>query len=277
MLASKRLASVIAFLGLGIGCAQAADLLDGSAPSYKDEPGNYWVVTLGGYAVAEPAFLGSKEFTASGRPIIDVHAAGAREWLTLPNDAFSLTLYQTGDFRVGAAGDWLNNRSHNDDPSALRGLHDIDYTLEAGAFAEYYPVPFLRTRVELLQGITGADGFAANLMADYIYSPDPRWLFTVGPRLQIADEQFQSTFFSVNPAESVVSGLERYHAGGGINSAGVDGTVRYNLTESFSIRAFAEWDRLLGDAADSPIVKERGSVDQVQVGLGGAYRFNFAW
>lgn len=277
MRASRSFAWVVAFLGLSVGCAQGADLLDGTALSYKDTPGNYWVVTLGGYGVVEPDVLGSKDYTFTGRPIIDIHAAGEREWLTLPNDAFSLTLYQTGNFRAGAAGDYLNDRTHNGDQAATRGLNDIDYTLELGGFAEYYPVPFLRTRVELLQGVTGADGFAANLMADFLYSPTPLWLFTVGPRLQIVDGRFQSTFFSVSEAEHIASGLMTYHAAGGINSAGADATARYNLTEQFSIRAFGEWDRLVGDAADSPIVKLRGSADQFQVGLGAAYKFNFAW
>ncbi len=277
MLAPKSFAWVVGFLGLSMGCAHGADLLDSSGPSFKDTPGDYWVVTLGAYGVAEPAFLGSKEYIASARPIIDIHAAGQREWLTLPNDAFSVTLYQTGNFRAGAAGDYLNERTHNEDPTAMRGLNDIDYTLELGAFAEYYPVPFLRTRVELLQGVTGADGFAANLMADFIYSPDPRWLFTVGPRLQIVNDQYASAFFSVSYAEHLTSGLAAFNASGGLDSAGVDATARYNLTERFSVRAFAEWDRLLGDAADSPIIKQRGSADQFAVGLGGAYRFNFAW
>jgi MipA family protein len=277
MLARKSFACAAAFLGLSMAGAHASDLFEGTGLSSKDTPGNYWVVTLGGYVTAEPAFLGAEDYVATFRPIIDVHAAGAREWLTLPTDAFSLTLYQTPNFRFGAAGDYLNSRNHSDDPKALRGLRDIDYTLEAGAFAEYYPVPFLRTRAELLQGFTGADGFAANLMADFIYQPDPRWLFTVGPRLQIVDEQFQSTFFSITPAEAASGIFMPYRASGGLNSAGMDATARYALTENFSVRAFAEWDRLLGDAADSPLVKLRGSADQVTAGAGGAYRFNFAW
>jgi len=278
MLARKSIACVVAFLGLSTAGARAADILDGTGLSYKDAPGNYWVVTLGGYATGEPEFLGSKEYTGTFRPIIDIHAAGAREWLTLPTDAYSLSFYQTPNFRFGAAGDYLNSRNHNDDPGALRGLRDIDYTLEGGAFAEYYPMPFLRTRVELLQGFTGADGFEANLMADYILSPDPRWLLTIGPRLQIVDEQFQSAFFSISPVEAAASGgLTPFHASGGVNSAGVDATARYNVSERFSIRAFAEWDRLLGDAADSPLLKQRGSADQVTAGIGGAYRFNFTW
>jgi outer membrane protein len=273
MLVLKRVAGVIAFLGLGVGCAQAADLSGVPAPSYKDV-GNYWVVTIGGYAAIEPSFPGAKDkdYVWSGRPIFDFYRAGDKEWLSLPNDAFGLTLFRTGNFRIGAAGDYINRRNQSDAPGALAGIHNIDYTFEAGAFAEYYPAPFLRTRVELLQGFTGANGFEANLMADFIYSPTPRLMFTAGPRLQIVDDKYASAFFSTTAAE-----LAPFTAGGGLNAAGVDVTARYYLTENFSLRAFGEWNRLLGDAADSALVKQRGSADQYQVGVGAAYKFKFSW
>jgi outer membrane protein len=276
MLVLKRVAGFVAFLGLSAGCAQAADLSGYAAPSYKDA-GNYWVITIGGYGVAEPAFPGAKDYVFTGRPIIDIHQAGAKEWLTLPNDAFNFSLYQTGNFRVGVAGDYLNNRQQSDAPSELKGMHNIDYTLQAGAFAEYYPVPFLRTRVEVLQGLTGAEGLEANFMADFIYRPAPQWLFTAGPRMQIVSDKYASEFFSVTNAEANVSGLTPYHAAGGINYAGVDVTARYDMTQNFSLRAFAEWDRLMGDSADSPLVKQKGSPDQYQIGLGAAYKFNYSW
>ena len=90
--------------------------------------------------------------------------------------------------------------------------------------------------------------------------------------------QYQSAFFSITPAEAATSnGLTAFHAGGGLNAAGIDATARYDLTDRFSIRAFAEWDRLLGDAADSPLVKLKGSADQFEGGIGAAYKFDFAW
>ncbi len=261
-----------AFLSLTIGCAQGADILADSAPSYKDTPGNYWVVTLGGYGAGEPEFPGSKSSGFEVRPIVDIHRAGEQEWLALPADALSLTLYQTGNFRLGAAADFLLDRNQSDD-SALKGLHNIDYTLELGAFAEYYPAPFLRTRVELLQGVTGAEGLAANLTADFLYKPDSRWLLTVGPRLQFVNTQYESAFFSINATEAAAAGLTPYHAFGGINSAGIDTTARYDVSERLSLRTFFEWDRLAGDGADSPLVKIKGSGDQYEFGLGAAYRF----
>ena len=273
----RQAAACFAFLGLSVGAAQATGLWGDNPVSLKDGPGgSYWSVTIGGYGAAEPAFPGSKDYAASGRLILDVHRDGDRLWLTLPNDAATITLYEAGNFRFGAAGDYIMSRTQNDGGAAV-GLHDIDYTIEVGGFAEFYPVPFVRTRVELLQGVTGADGFAANLMADFIYKPAPQWLFTVGPRLKFVDDQYNSAFFSISPLDSYRSGLPVYHAQGGLYSAGVDATVRYDLTERISLRAFAEWNRLTGDAANNPLVRLRGSEDQFQVGVGAAYKFNFAF
>ena len=149
--------------------------------------------------------------------------------------------------------------------------------MRLGAFAEYYPLQFLRTRAEVLQGVSGADGLTVNLMADYIYRPNQSWLFTAGPRLQFANTQYELTFYSINASEAVASGLTPYHASGGLNSAGANATARYYFNDRFSVRGFVEWDRLVDDAANSPLVKAKGSEDQVQFGLGAAYRFNYAW
>jgi outer membrane protein len=283
MVGLRRAAACIAFLGLSVGAAQATGLWGDNPVSLKDGPGgSYWVVTVGGYGAAEPAFPGAKSYMGTGRLIFDFYRAGDREWLTLPNDAASFTLYEAGNFRAGVAGDFLPGRFQNSG-DAVHGLHDVDYTVEVGGFLEFYPVPFVRTRAELLQGVTGAEGFTANLMADFIYRPDPQWLLTVGPRLKFVDDQYNAAFFSISPLDSFRSSfsglpfLRPFTAAGGLYSAGVDATVRYNLTERVSLRAFAEWNRLQGDAADNPLVQLRGTEDQWQVGVGAAYKFNFAF
>ena len=264
MVGFRQAAVCLAFLGVSAGAAQAGGLWGDSPISLKDGPsGGYWVVTIGGYGALEPSFPGSKDYSGTGRIIFDVYRAGDRQWLTLPNDAASITLFEVGNFRAGAAADYISGRYQNNG-NAVQGLHDINYTVELGGFAEFYPVPFVRTRVELLQGVTGADGFAANLMADFIWKPGPQWLFTVGPRLKFVDNQYNSAFFSINSLDSTAQActacqpLPVFDAKGGLYSAGVDATVRYNLTECISLRAFAEYNRLEGDAADNPLVQNSG-------------------
>ncbi|ADP70622.1 MltA-interacting MipA family protein [Rhodomicrobium vannielii ATCC 17100] len=275
MVGLKQAAACVAFLGLAASGAQASDLFSADG-GYKDgAAAPYWVVTVGGYAAVEPSFPGSKETDFTFRPIFDFYRAGESEWLSLPNDSFGFTLYQTSNFRFGVAGNYIDDRNVSDDRRALQGLQDIDYTIQLGGFAEYYPVPFIRTRIEVLQGITGAEGFEANLIADFIYRPAAQWQFTVGPRLKFVDGQYNSEFFST-PASYLNLG-RAYNADGGLNSWGVSSSARYDVNERWSIRGFAEWNRLEGDAADSPLVKLRGDENQWQAGIGAAYKFNFAY
>ena len=46
------------------------------------------------------------------------------------------------------------------------------------------------------------------------------------------------------------------------------------LDAVLELRGYVEYDRLLGGIADSPLVKFRGSTDQVTYGLGVAYSFD---
>jgi MipA family protein len=41
------------------------------------------------------------------------------------------------------------------------------------------------------------------------------------------------------------------------------------------VHSYVEYDRLLGDAAKSPLVTVRGSVNQTTVGIGASYSFDF--
>jgi outer membrane protein len=41
------------------------------------------------------------------------------------------------------------------------------------------------------------------------------------------------------------------------------------------VRAYVEYEKLLGDAADSPLVRLRGSSNQTTFGVGASYSFDF--
>jgi hypothetical protein len=56
---------------------------------------------------------------------------------------------------------------------------------------------------------------------------------------------------------------------------GVAATASYDLTDDVTFHLRGGWDRLIGDAADSPIVKE-GSENQFYGGAGISYEFGFS-
>ncbi|MDQ8730232.1 MipA/OmpV family protein [Bradyrhizobium sp. LHD-71] len=230
-----------------------------------------WLVTVGAWTYAQPEFEGSNDLTFGASPIINIRRRGEREWLSLPNDHGGPTLFSTANFRFGPSFNFVRER---DDDDALRGLGSVDWALEVGAFAEFWPADFFRTRVEVRRGFNGHEGFVADLSADAVWRLAPAWTLTAGPRLSVADGEYMSTYFSVSPFQSITSGLARYDAKGGFKSAGVGSSLTYQWTPAVATTAFVEYERLLGDAAKSPIVEDRGSPDQLTVGMGVKYTFS---
>jgi outer membrane scaffolding protein for murein synthesis (MipA/OmpV family) len=72
-----------------------------------------------------------------------------------------------------------------------------------------------------------------------------------------------------------VTGLSAYSPDSGIKSVGVGGAVTWKTTDQLTTSVFAEYDRLMGPAADSSLVREGGSRDQLTVGASAVYRFDF--
>jgi outer membrane protein len=78
----------------------------------------------------------------------------------------------------------------------------------------------------------------------------------------------------VDAEQSERTGLAVYSAGGGLHSLGGLGSVIYRMKGGFGLEGFARFDRLVGDAADSPVVRSSaGSRNQFELGLGLTYSF----
>jgi outer membrane protein len=99
---------------------------------------------------------------------------------------------------------------------------------------------------------------------------------TAGPRLSFADAEYMNTYFGVTPAEAASSGRNAFEADGGLKSAGLGAKLRYEFGNDWGIEAAGSWDRLVGDAADSPIVAT-GSQDQFSARIGIFRTFNIGF
>jgi outer membrane protein len=206
-------------------------------------------------------------------PIFNIRRAGTPARFRGPRDGLGIGLIDTGRFRAGPAFKVKLPREEGDN-SDLRGLGNVDWTLEAGAFAEYWPTDYFRLRAELRQGIGGHHGLVSDVMADVVVPVAPRLTLSGGPRLTLATAAATSPYFSITPTQSAASGLPVYDAGGGLRSWGVGAQARYEWSPQWATHIFIEYERLTGDAADSPLVTQRGSPNQIQVGIGATYSFD---
>ena len=64
-----------------------------------------------------------------------------------------------------------------------------------------------------------------------------------------------------------------YDAQAGMKDVKIGLNASYDITSSVNLFALAEAGRLLGNAADSPIVKDQGTENQFTTGLGLVYHF----
>ena len=82
---------------------------------------------------------------------------------------------------------------------------------------------------------------------------------------------YMDTYFGVTPEDSLASGLPVYRAGAGARDVRgwIVGTL--HLSPRWHVGAGFLYARLLGDAADSPIVDERGNANQWIYGAGALY------
>jgi len=82
------------------------------------------------------------------------------------------------------------------------------------------------------------------------------------------------TYFSVRPIEALGSfgRLDAFDAEAGFKSVGVAASARYEFRPDWFLNANAAWDRLVGDAKDSPIA-EVGTENQFFAGVGLSHRF----
>jgi outer membrane protein len=238
-----------------------------------------WIVTVGGELRIGPKWAGAPEgtFALTGGPLFSIRKVGTPPDFFGPRDSFGFPIIDLGQFKAGPAVQIVWQRKASSD-TALNGLGDVNYALQAGAFAEYWPVPWLRLHGEVRQGFGGEKGVTGDLFLDAVV-PVGQFRFSAGPRLTAQTTAAISPYFSITPvqsANSTVAGLSAlpvYHAGGGFYSYGAGGQVEYFFNAQWATHAFVEYQRLTGSAADSPLVTQRGSPNQLTFGLGATYAF----
>jgi outer membrane scaffolding protein for murein synthesis (MipA/OmpV family) len=227
-------------------------------------------IRVGVGAQAVPSYPGADDHSL--RPLVDVSITrGSKPFdFEAPDESFGPSLIKTGGLEIGPALNFEGSRTAKD---VGADLDKVPFTFEAGAFVEYEFSPKFRFRVEGRRGLGGHDGWTGQAGVDFVARDGDDWLFSVGPRLTWSDARYHRAYFGVTAAESVRTGLAAYNPGGGIQAVGATAGFLTQLSKRFGLYSYAKYDRLVGDAADSPVVRGFGSRDQFSGGLALTYTF----
>jgi len=271
--------SVWAAAGCAVAPSFAADLRQ-EEPEWplqeqEEKGGFHGTVILGGGAM--PDFEGATEYAAM--PFFYANLEAFDLGLEIEGPVASLNLRPDAAFQFGPAIGYDMGRDGASNKVVDR-LDKIDGAFEVGGFAAYQFNAFLmqsavfEISAELMSDVTGAhEGVSGSVSASYMVAATERIRLGADVSLGLASDGFMDTYFGVSNGGAARSGLPAYTAAGGVKDVSLGVTASYNLTERWGIVGRASYTRLLGDAADSPIVKQEGSPDQFMGGLGISYSF----
>lgn len=252
----------------------AAALIIGTVPGMaaaqetEDKPDLRVRVGLG--AQVRPDFIGadSREVV----PLIRVGTAkGDDEFrFSAPDDGFGIAVISSGRLAIGPVGQ-LQSRRRDKDVGIPIGK--VGRTLEVGAFADYVISDSVRFRTELRKGVGGHEGLVGQAGIDKIWRDGDRYVFSLGPRVLWSNSRYQRAYFGVSPEAAVLTGLPTYRPGSGIHAVALSGGLTMSLGGPFGLFGYARAERLVGDAAKSPFIRDYGARNQLSGGLGLSYTF----
>lgn len=144
---------------------------------------------------------------------------------------------------------------------ALRGMGDIDPKPEAGAFLNtaLSREIMLTSSVRFGAGNAGR-GLVFDLGTGYSVALGTQWRLGVGMAVTAANAEYMRAYFGVDAAQSAASGYAVFQPGAGVRDARANVSLTYLAGGRLSVTTALSGSALLGEAADSPVTRDKTSV-----------------
>lgn len=249
--------------GLLIASAVAVFPVSAMAEDAAKSSSDTWVVTLGATVEYGPSYEGSKHYTFGALPSFDIHRLGEAQEHSAPDDNFNYGLFDFHGLEIGPVVGLRDDRFDLNNLQ-LQSQRRVRWNFDAGGFAQYWLMENqLRFRTEVRQSLWGGDGLVGDLAVDWFQPVGDKWLLSVGPRMSLANSVYMRSNFGISPSQAARNAhVSTYDAGAGVKSVGFTVAATYTFSPAWSVQVYEKYNRLVGDAADSPITSRFGSPDQ---------------
>lgn len=252
-------------------------LNDQSQYRAMDDDDGGWTGLAGFGFRYEADYEGSKDYQVNPIPALFLEWNDTVRFSTIEGPSLSATVLRYQGFSTDFGLEYDFGRAQ-DDNAVLAGLGDVDGNgvfLAAFGYDVEMATGNMNFGVDIERDIGGnRKGTLVGLATTYIQPFDNgRANFEIGVEANWADSNYTSTMFGITAAQSASSalGLSTHHASAGWKDVGLTIGASYALNESFILVGEASYNKLLGDAADSPLVADYGSANQAALKLGVVY------
>lgn len=225
-----------------------------------------------------PDYVGSDDYTFGIAPFARFSLMGSERYVLLNATELYFNVLDHPFLRFGPVLNYRFGRDDDVDDYRVKRMTEIDGTIEAGVFMgvnwmiDGDPRHRIVADAEALFDVGGEhDGVIGTISARYWHPVGKMFDVVLGVGLQIADEDFMNTYFGVSGNDSVLSGLPFYQADGGAMNFRFTPGVVMHLSRQWHLAAGFRYQRMLGDAEESPVVDIAGSANQWLAGFGAAF------
>jgi MipA family protein len=245
------------------------------AAAQSAEDNEVWSVSLGAGAAYRPDYEGSDDYEVDGIPMLGI---SYRDIFLLRGGSLMFDVVELSgtslaeNLSFGPLVKFDSGREADDNP-ILRNLGDIDEGALAGVFVGYELGP-VELELNVTQDATSRhEGLIAEIEAGYGFMLAQRLRAQLDVSATWANDDYTQAYFGITRDQARASGLRQYTAEAGMKDVGTSLTLHYLLTEHWRVTGRLAYKRLLGDAADSPLVEDQGSQNQASAALLVSYQF----
>ncbi|HXV23961.1 MAG TPA: MipA/OmpV family protein [Alphaproteobacteria bacterium] len=259
-------------LSLGFLCTVATFVISAAIA-----PANATDFTVGLGVGAAPDYEGSDDY--QGVPTWLFSAKDLYHpdtYVTLAGPALRSNFVADPHLRAGVSGLYIPERNNVEDDAVDR-MRSVDAGLFLGGIFgwDFFPQANadFAALLDLRYDVASDNGYLVTPRLSY-FNRMPDSPFSIGAELfsNWASEDYMSEYFGVNASDAARSGLNTFDADAGFKDVGVSANVNYRFAEHWSATLLGGFTRLIDDAADSPVVDNRGDENQLFLGFTVNYR-----
>jgi len=170
------------------------------------------------------------------------------------------------NWRLGIMAQFVNDYDDVSD-NRVEDLNQVDRSFLIGAVGGYDlnlgGGQVLGAEVQAAADVLHGNGYLITFGPKYTAQfGDKKWSLSAGLNTTYASDDYMSNYFSINSGEASKSGLDEYSADAGFKDVAADLGLTYAINRAWSVTGIGRYERMTGDAADSPVVDDRGDKNQ---------------
>jgi outer membrane scaffolding protein for murein synthesis (MipA/OmpV family) len=247
---------------------------------------------VGAGVFAVPDWYGASSHSAAGAPLIHYNfdAWGYPMYVQFIGNTLRLNVSPVREWSGGPLIRFRQRRDDDVDNALVQRMTPVPAATEIGAYLAYNlqldanPQHKVVFTGDISGNTTGVyTGVTGNLRATYFY-PFPQQvagysvLGAAGFGLFFGSDTFANKYFGIQSDRDRLLFLpelrgQAYKADGGLLSIKVPFLLTSQIDKNWMVLVAGQYEHLLNDAADSPLVSNQGNKNQWTIGIGAAYKF----